>query len=56
MSRETLIHTLREALDALGHKVRNGDQDIQIPDLDDAILALARVRPRRQQGPPPYWR
>ena len=55
MSRESLIHTLRDALEQLTQKVRDEDRDIDIPEIDEEILALAEVRPRRTQGPPLYW-
>ena len=55
MSRENLIHTLRDALEQLSQMVRNEDQDIEIPEIDDEILALAEVKPRAPKGPPLYW-
>jgi hypothetical protein len=55
MSRENLIHTLRDALEALTQMVRNEDPDIRVPEIDEEILAWAEVRPRRTQGPPLYW-
>ena len=55
MSRESLIHTLREALEQLTQKVRSEDQDIDIPEIDDAILAWAEIKPRRRTDLPLSW-
>ena len=55
MSRDMLIHTLRDALDTLTQKVWRENDDIQIPELDDELIALAEGKPRRSVGPPLYW-
>ena len=55
MSRDDLIHTLRDALDTLTDMVRREDPDISIPEIEDEIIALAEGKPRRSVGPPLYW-
>ena len=49
MSREELIHTLRNALESLTDMVRDEDQDIQVPEIDEEIVALAEGK--RQEPP-----
>jgi hypothetical protein len=54
MSRESLINTLRDALEQLTQTKRD-DEDIDIPEIDDAILAWAEIKPRRRTDLPLSW-
>ena len=55
MSRENLIHTLRDALETLTQKVRQDEGDIVVPDVDE-IMSLVGKKPRRRiDGPPLFW-
>jgi hypothetical protein len=55
MSRENLIHTLRDALETLGQKVRAGELDSRTPRVDEQVVRLIEGKRRRTTGPPLYW-
>jgi hypothetical protein len=55
MSRENLIHTLRDALETLNQKVRAGEYENRAPRADEPPVRLTEAKRRHMAGPPLYW-
>jgi hypothetical protein len=55
MSREELIHTLRDALETLTGMTESDEGEIQLPNDDTHLRTIAEVPPRRTAVPPPGW-